>query len=84
MLTETAPKAARALKPAVYPKLTVRERDCLDGIANGLRLEATAQKLGMCLATVKTHLSNARWKLEAETTTHAVARAVALGLITIR
>jgi DNA-binding CsgD family transcriptional regulator len=64
-------------------RLTARELECVRWIACGLRQEALADKLKVSVATVALHIVNARKKLGAQTTTHAVAIAVARGLIAL-
>lgn len=59
--------------------LTRRERDTLSYLARGLRVQRTADKLGISEATVELHLRNARRKLKARTTAQAIAHAVLLG-----
>lgn len=54
--------------------LTPRERDCLQFIARGMRVDAIADRLGIATVTVDLHLRAARRKLGAKTTAEAVAR----------
>lgn len=61
--------------------LSARERDCLRHLAAGRRLEAVAHALGLAKITVEVHVSNARRKMAARTTTEAVAKALLLGEI---
>ena len=63
--------------------LTPREIECLQGLARGLRQEALAEQLAISRATIEMHIVNARRKLCAQTTTHAVALALARGLIAL-
>lgn len=60
-------------------RLSARERDCLSYFAEGYRVARIAEALGLADATVNLHLSNARRKLKAQTTAHAVARAMLFG-----
>ncbi len=69
--------------PPPDTKLTPRELECLAGLARGLRQDAVADQLGISTATVELHGVNARRKLGALTTAHAVAIAVTRGLITL-
>jgi DNA-binding CsgD family transcriptional regulator len=46
-----------------------------------LRNDRIAEKLGISRPTVELHLANARRKLNAKTREQALARAVALGLL---
>lgn len=58
------------------PKLSLRERDCLQYLAAGQRIEGVAEKLGLSRATIELHLRNARRKLKAATLPEAVAKAI--------
>lgn len=70
-----------ALKPDAKAVLTTRERQCLEGLAVGCSNNDIAKHLQISVPTVALHLSNARRKLDAKTREHAVALAVAHGLI---
>jgi DNA-binding NarL/FixJ family response regulator len=72
--------------PAVPPpgsrgKLTRRQREILQLIANGGSTTLAARKLGLSEETVKTHTKNALGRLEARNRTHAVAIALRESLI---
>lgn len=69
-------KKERKLEP-----LTERERDVLSWYARGKKAPQIEELLGIANDTVETHLRNARRKLRAKTTTHAVAIAVGRRLI---
>jgi DNA-binding CsgD family transcriptional regulator len=56
--------------------LSPREKECLQLIADGLKQDALADRLGLSLPTVELHLRNARRKLKARTLAQAVARAL--------
>ncbi len=58
------------------PELTVRERDVLRLLADGLSNEEIGKKLFISAETVRTHLRKAMDKLGAETRTQAVAVAL--------
>ncbi|MGJ3264773.1 MAG: LuxR family transcriptional regulator [Salinarimonas sp.] len=72
--------ASGAAQPAA---LTPRERECLAWCAAGKTLWDISLILGVSERTVRFHLGNARGKLDAVNTTHAVACAIHLGLIEI-
>jgi DNA-binding NarL/FixJ family response regulator len=72
----TGPQAAERL-----PALTKREREVLRLLADGMRNEQVALQLSISPLTVRTHVRNAMDKLEADTRTHAVARALRDSLI---
>lgn len=61
--------------------LTPRERDCLQGLADGLSAKEMAHALQISPRTVEHHIARAQAKMQAKTGAQAVARAVALGLI---
>ena len=74
------------MPPSATPSdidLTPRELACLGELARGLRQDAIASALGITVATVELHLTNARRKLGAHTSTQAVAIAITRGLVAI-
>jgi DNA-binding NarL/FixJ family response regulator len=60
--------------------LTGRELDMLSGLLAGKSDKEIAIKYGIALVTVKHHLKSLRGKLGAKNRTHAVCRAIELGL----
>jgi DNA-binding NarL/FixJ family response regulator len=70
------PQAAERL-----PTVTKREREVLRLLADGMRNEQVAQELSISPLTVRTHVKNAMQKLEADTRTEAVAKALRDSLI---
>jgi DNA-binding NarL/FixJ family response regulator len=70
------PQAAERLKA-----LTKREREVLRLLADGMRNEQVAAQLSISPLTVRTHVTKAMEKLEADTRTQAVARALRESLI---
>ena len=58
------------------PELTHRERDVLRLLADGLSNEEIGKKLFISAETVRTHVRKAMDKLDADTRTQAVARAL--------
>ena len=60
--------------------LTGRELDMLSGLLAGKSDKETAIKYGIAVVTVKHHLKSLRGKLGAKNRTHAVCRAIELGL----
>jgi DNA-binding NarL/FixJ family response regulator len=56
--------------------LSVREREVLDLLAQGLTGEEVAARLFLSPETVRTHIRNAMRKLQADTRVHAVALAL--------
>jgi two-component system, NarL family, response regulator len=73
------PALAGAASPA--KRLTQRELDVLELLAEGLQHEEIGRRLGISSETVRTHLRKACDRLGAGTRTQAVATALRLGLI---
>ena len=71
-----SPEAADKL-----PALTVRERDVLRLLADGLSNEEIGKRLFISPETVRTHIGKAMAKLDADTRTQAVAKALRESLI---
>ena len=76
----------RFVDPAVPPsgsrgKLTRRQREILQLLADGGSTAAAARQLGLSEETVKTHTKNVLGRLEAKNRTHAVAIALRESLI---
>lgn len=63
------------------PVLTPRERECLEQIARGKRVQAISEMLCIAPVTVELHLKNARKKLGAATAPEAVALAMRIKAI---
>lgn len=61
--------------------LSPRERDALNLLAVGMNRGQAADFLGISEHTLRVYIENARLKLSAENTLHAVARAMSLGLL---
>jgi DNA-binding NarL/FixJ family response regulator len=66
---------------ARIPGLTKREREVLLLLAEGMRNEQVARELSISPLTVRTHIEKAMEKLEADTRTQAVAKALRMSLI---
>jgi DNA-binding NarL/FixJ family response regulator len=64
-------------------RLTAREIDVLELVAEGLPNKAIAERLGISDQTVKFHLASILGKLGASNRTDAVRRAVRAGLVTL-
>lgn len=67
--------------PTPLVSLSRREEQCLIWAARGKTYQEVAQILGLTFASVKTHLDTARHKLQCINLAHAVAVAVATGVI---
>ena len=61
--------------------LTGREQDMLAGLLGGKSNKEIARKHGLSEVTVKHHLKSLRGKLGAKNRTHAVCRAIELGIV---
>ena len=61
--------------------LTGREQDMLAGLLDGKSNKEIARKHGLSEVTVKHHLKSLRGKLGAKNRTHAVCRAIELGIV---
>lgn len=68
----------------VVGTLTVRERQILELLSEGLTTQQIGRRLGISPRTVETHVSKLYRKLEVRTRVQAVARAASLGLIEFR
>lgn len=68
----------RAEKLQKLPPLSRREREVLSLAAMGLRRDRMAYRLGISVATVDLHCANLRKKLDAKTTSQAVAKGLML------
>ena len=62
-------------------RLSHRELECLTWAAQGKTYSDIAAILGLSFASIKSYLDASRYKLHAGNVAHAVAIAVALGLI---
>ncbi len=72
----------RRARPEEKPSpITLREADCLLWTARGKSAWETAVILGVSERTVNFHVENARHKLDAQSKTQAVVRAIMLNLI---
>lgn len=69
--------------PAPFPHrdLTPRQCEALECVASGSTMQDTADRMGISLPTVEKHLRLAREVLVVDSTTQAVAKAIALNLI---
>lgn len=76
-------RVKRAIEPgqlAALQRLTPRERQVLDALAEGQQSKTIAWNLGISVRTVELHRSNILAKLSARNTSQAVAIAKAAGL----
>jgi len=71
-------KPERATSDAV---LSPRERECLLWASRGLSSKKIALRIGLSAKTVDFHIAKVLSKLEVATRSHAVARAIAFGLL---
>jgi len=68
---------------AIASALTLRERDCLELAARGMTSADIGTKLCVAERTVNFHFSNIKTKLRAMNRPEAIARGIAMGLVTI-
>ncbi|MDR0990415.1 MAG: response regulator transcription factor [Propionibacteriaceae bacterium] len=73
--------ARRSADRISQPKLSDRESEILPLIAEGLSNSQIARRLMIGESTVKTHIKSLFAKLEVSDRTHAVTRAISLGLL---
>lgn len=66
---------------AIPGTLSLRERECLLWVSRGLSSKEIAVRIGLSPRTVDFHLAKAMGRLGVATRSHAVARAMALGLL---
>lgn len=83
MLNYILPLKILFLNPDPRPSLSEREIQVLELVSLGLTNKAAAAKLGISIRTVQNHLANIFEKLQTESRTEAVIRAIRLGLITM-
>ncbi|KAF0675317.1 helix-turn-helix transcriptional regulator [Profundibacterium mesophilum] len=65
------------------PRLSPREADALTLLAGGMNRAQSADYLRISEHTLRVYIESARFKLKANNTTHAVARAICLGMIAV-
>ena len=66
-----------------YVTLSPRETESLQLLGGGLNRAAVADRLNISEHTVRVYVESARFKLGAANTTHAVAKAMSHGLISL-
>jgi DNA-binding NarL/FixJ family response regulator len=76
--------AAEPNEAGDWPALTPRERDVLQGLAEGLSGRQIADRLGISEATERTHMENIRAKLGVRSQAQALVWAVKHEQVTIR
>jgi DNA-binding NarL/FixJ family response regulator len=77
---EAGEEPLRPADPGETP-LTMREREVLAALADGLSNKAIARRLGISFHTAKFHVGGILAKLDADSRTEAVARAAQRGLV---
>lgn len=80
---QTARKIEFAGIKQEFTTLSPRENDALRLLGGGLNRGRVAEKLSISEHTLRVYIESARFKLGAANTTHAVAKAMAQGLIAI-
>ena len=69
--------------PDLAPELSEREREILQFCALGLTAADISDKLKVSVSTIKYFLNKIHYKLDVLNTTHAVAKAMKFGIVTI-
>ena len=77
-------KLRAAAGPAPEITLTSREHELLELLGRGLTPQAAAQQLHLAPSTIKTHVRNLRRKLEVNSHTQLLLKAIKLELIAVR
>ena len=78
-----ATRSLHEMETPEYKALSPRERDVLVFLSKGMNRANVADRLKISEHTLRVYIDTARRKLGAQNTTHAVARALKLGLITL-
>ena len=66
---------------AFRPMVSGRQLEVLRLLAHGNTDQEMADRLGIAVCTVRTHVEGARWALNARNRVHAAALAVTAGLV---
>ncbi len=82
-LNQKALEIERGTDAIQAPSLSPRETDALTLLAMGMSRAQAAESLSISEHTLRVYIESARFKLTAMNTTHAVARALNAGLLTI-
>jgi LuxR family maltose regulon positive regulatory protein len=83
LANDASPNGTDKPKPALVEPLTKRELEILHLVAEGLSNHEIAQEFIISQGTVKVHLSNVYGKLGVGKRTQAVAKARALGILSL-
>jgi len=65
----------------LFAPLTVKEKEVLSLVAKGFSNAEISQELTITVGTVKTHLNNIFWKMDVNSRTKMIAKAIKLGLV---
>jgi DNA-binding NarL/FixJ family response regulator len=65
----------------LYAPLTVKEKEVLSLVARGFSNAEISRELTITVGTVKTHLNNLFWKMDINSRTKMIAKAIRLGLV---
>jgi two-component system NarL family response regulator len=76
-----SPEIAAMLESTDEHGLSAREHDVIELVADGLRNQEIAERLGLSLSTVKCHVNAIMDKLDAQDRTEAVVTALKRGII---
>lgn len=78
---ETADEPGEQTDGKLFAPLTVKEKEVLSLVIRGLSNAEIAQELTITVGTVKTHLNNLFWKMDVNSRTKMIAKAIKLGLV---
>lgn len=76
LMRETAGPAGARTEPGIEPGLSPRERDVLRGLVEGLAYKQVADRLGLSIDTVRTHVRGLYRKLQVHSVAEAIGRAL--------
>ncbi len=82
-MNQRALEIERGSDEADVGKLSPRENDALTMLAMGYNRAQAADSLSISEHTLRVYIESARFKLGAQNTTHAVAKGLTLGLLTV-
>ncbi len=73
--------AAGQIDAKLFAPLTVKEKEILALVAKGFSNAEISTNMTITVGTVKTHINNLFWKLDVNSRTKMIAKAIELGLI---
>lgn len=73
--------AAGQSEAKLFAPLTVKEKEVLTLVAKGFSNAEISMNMSITVGTVKTHINNLFWKMDVNSRTKMIAKAIELGLI---